>query len=124
MNPIEEIKPGLYIQQTKTGWRVVKPIQKDISRPFSFKNNINWKHFLIGDWSRLITFIVIMILILFAAWAYNHDLKACADKYANECMQAKVNPCFSACWKQCGMQVNNLLDTDPIINFTKNYNGT
>lgn len=119
MKPIEEIKPGLFVQQTKTGWRVVKPIQKDPSKPFSFKNNINWKHFLIGDWGRLITFVVIILIVLFVVWAYRHDMNACAEKYAGECMAAKTNPCYSLCWTKCNYAQNDLIK--PYFNIS---NGT
>lgn len=109
MKIIEEVKPGLFLQQTKTGWRVVKPIKKDLAKPFSLKNNINWKHFLIGDWNRLILTIIILAIIFFAAWAYNHDINSCAEKYAGECLQARTNKCFSSCWIRCNLATNDLL---------------
>jgi hypothetical protein len=115
MRPIEEIKPGFYVQQTKTGWRVVKPIKKDLTRPFSFKNNVNWKHLLIGDWSRLITFLIVFAIILFAIWSYRHDMKACADKYASECMQAMSDDCFTKCSFDCHLQKDDLIKRDKNI---------
>lgn len=123
MNPIEELKEGLFVQKTKTGWRVVKPIKKDLSRPFSFTNNINWKHFLIGDWNRLITFLIILIIILCAAFAYRHDLQVCAGKYASECMAAKSNPCFGRCFYQCNLDSNDLLRPQDILNDSIPKNG-
>jgi len=121
---IEEVKQGVFLQQTKSGWRLIKPIKKDINRPFSFKDNVNWKHFLIGDWNRLFTFILILAVILFVAWAYKHDMEACAEKYAGECMAAKTNPCYSKCFHQCNLDVNDLIKpSDDLRDFTLK-NGT
>lgn len=83
---VEKVKDNLYIQKTKFGdYRLIYPITKDISQPFTF-NNIHWKNFLIGGkWSNLITLIVIVSLICFSAWAYVHDQKECKDHLINPC---------------------------------------
>jgi len=78
MKPIEEIKPGLFVQQVKEGvWRVVHPLKKDISKPFSW-SNINWKNLLTGG-DTLGFFITLFWVasLLFICWAYAHDTAAC-----------------------------------------------
>jgi hypothetical protein len=56
--PIEEVKPGFFIQPNKKGkYHQVHPIVKDITKPFG-KGNINWKNLLRIDLQSLILFII------------------------------------------------------------------
>ena len=90
---IIEIKPKLFVQKTRYGnWIYIKPLKKDINKPFTL-GNIHWKNLLIGDWITML----IVLLLLFTAIAYKHDVKVCTE------LQNKVSydTCYSDCWNNC-----------------------
>jgi hypothetical protein len=82
MKDIEKIKENLYIQKTPFGYKIVNPIRKDIDKPLT-KDNIHWKRLLIGDWSRFISTLVFILLILLVSWSYSHDTAECRDVIEN-----------------------------------------
>lgn len=79
---IEKIKEGLFVKKEWYGYRVVYPIKKDLTKPAT-KENINWKHVFIGDWGNFINISIFVVLLLFLAWAYNHDTQECRDLIEN-----------------------------------------
>jgi hypothetical protein len=101
MSIIEEVKPGLFVQQTKIGWKVVYPIKEDVSKPFSFKNNVNWKRLFIGSWGRFLTLVFIILMLIFLLYAYKHDMNVCGKKYLGDFYNVLQNKCFSGCLNQC-----------------------
>ncbi len=67
----EEIKPSLFIQKTRTGYRQIHPAAWD--------GKIVWKNLLFGG----ITFknLIWFAIILFLAWSYFHDVNVYQDFY-------------------------------------------
>lgn len=72
---IEEVKPGLFVKQTKSGkWIKVNPIRID--------GKINWKNLIIGEsWIMLL----IIFLLICSAFAYKHDTKLCREIMSHPC---------------------------------------
>ena len=100
MADIEEIRPNLFVQKTRTGgWIVVNPIKKDLSKPFG-KGNINWKNLLIGN-GQNIGLILIVVTLLFTAWAYKHDTFECKKFMEDPC-----NYSISHCANRFGEAIN------------------
>lgn len=97
MREIEEVKPGLFIQKTRLGYKRVFPIKKDLNKPFSL-DNIHWKHLTIRDWNNLIFLVIFVSLMLFGTWVYKHDLAVCVDIIENPCKY------YSAISQYCLMQ--------------------
>jgi len=81
---MEKIKEDLYVKKGRFGYRIVYPIKKDIDKPFT-QDNINWKHLLIGDWTRLISTSLILLLIMFGIFSYSYDTEMCRDVLSNPC---------------------------------------
>ena len=76
---IEEVKPGLFVQKTVLGdYRVVRPIKKDVNKPFGW-GNIHWQRFLIGSRSQILTVAIVVALICYMAAGYNKDISYCRD---------------------------------------------
>lgn len=65
----EEVKPGLFIQKTKKGYRSINPV--------AWNGKIRWKEQLRTVIS-LRTFTTLAIII-FLAWSYTHDNKALVE---------------------------------------------
>ena len=88
----EEIKPGLFIQKTKKGYRKVEPM--------AWKGKLRWKEQL----KTVITVRTILTLsiILFVVWSYTHDVQVYKGFYeeftqnpianCNEIIAFTVNP--------------------------------
>ena len=71
----EEVKPGLFIQKYKFGYRQIHPAAWD--------GKINWKNFLVGDnWLKHLMFFIILIVLCFS---YYNNTKACVEFQANPC---------------------------------------
>ncbi len=67
------------LEKKGSEWRVIYPIKKDINKPFG-KGNINWFNFLTGgSIKRLIQLAIILILLVFLMWSYNHDIAECRE---------------------------------------------
>ncbi len=60
----EEIKPGLFIQQTTKGYRQINPAAWD--------GKINWKNLLLGG--NFLKSFIWFAIIMFIAWSYFHDV--------------------------------------------------
>lgn len=71
----EEIKPNLFIQKTKTGYRQIYPA--------AWNGKINWYNFLVGKhfWRGLI---YIAIILYIAYWWYQ-DTTYCREFQENPC---------------------------------------
>jgi hypothetical protein len=123
-NQIEEVKPGLYVRKVKTGWITVNPIKKDLSRPFSFKDNVNWKHLIIGSWSRLLTLIIILLIIFGTMVFYKHDMKVCGEKYIGDYYRLTENRCFNNCLGRCNLTIDNTIGPKSNVNLSKWMNQT
>lgn len=67
----EEVKPNLFIQKTRNGYRQIYPA--------AWNGNIIWKNFFFGG--KFLKSTIVFILILFLVWSYNHDTKALRDFY-------------------------------------------
>ena len=67
----EEVKPGLFIQETSKGYRQVHPAV--------WNGKINWKNFLLGA-NPLRNFIWFMIIV-FLAWSYFYDIDTYKEFY-------------------------------------------
>ena len=67
----EEIKPGLFIQKTKRGYRQV--------HPGAWNGEMNWKNLLLGP--RFIKSLMWFAIILFLAWSYFHDIQTYQEFY-------------------------------------------
>jgi hypothetical protein len=83
----EKIMEGLYVRKNLFGeWGIIRPIKKNPSEPFG-KGNINWKNFIIGSWSRLITIVFIIIMLVFLMISYKHDMGVCTGLINSPCVQ-------------------------------------
>lgn len=67
----EEVKPGLFIQQTSKGYRQVHPA--------AWNGKINWKNFLLG--SNFLRNLIWFLIIVFLAWSYFHDVDVYKEFY-------------------------------------------
>jgi len=76
MKELTKLKDGVYWN----GNAVIYPIKKNPQEPFR-KGNIDWMNFIIGNRGVLI----FMLFILFLAFAYSHDTKACRELMAHPC---------------------------------------
>jgi hypothetical protein len=94
MKTIEQVKPNVYLQQTKKSWRQVYPVTLDPSKPFG-KGNINWKNMLRVNWSTMILIIGIFLI----SYAYIHDQKVGLKAISildTSCMQRCGGECFTS----------------------------
>jgi hypothetical protein len=98
MKTIEEVKPNVYLQQTKKSWRQIYPIKKDLSKPFA-KGNINWKNMFKMDWMTMILIIGILLVCL----SYKHDMQKCGEFYTKSYMNALQSKCFRNCMSSCNL---------------------
>ena len=83
LKDVEEVKPNLFVKKTKTGYRQVFPIHKDITKPLSL-DNIHWKRALIGNPDNAIAIAIMICIVLFSVWAYNHDMAECNKVIGDE----------------------------------------
>ena len=67
----EEIKPGVFIQQTSNGYRQV--------HPSAWNGKINWKNFLLG--ANPLRNLFWFFIIVFLAWSYFHDVDTYKEFY-------------------------------------------
>ena len=84
---IEKIRDDLYVKKGWDGYRVVYPIKKDLDRPFSFKDNINWKNFL-GQWHFWLKSLLFLIALYFFVQMYLADTEQCrefVDNFGYQC---------------------------------------
>ena len=70
----DEVKPGLFIQKTRTGFRQVHPA--------AWNGKVNWKNFLWGgSYRHIIWFMILMLLV----YSYSIETKTCKDFLENPC---------------------------------------
>ncbi len=67
----EEIKPGVFIQETSNGYKQVHPA--------AWNGKINWKNFLLG--ANPLRNFVWFLIIIFLAWSYFYDVDAYKEFY-------------------------------------------
>lgn len=58
----------------KNNWRVVAPIKDESGK-------LNWFNLLTGGKRNLITLIIFLLVVTFALWSYNHDIKEIQASY-------------------------------------------
>ena len=93
---IEEVKPNLFIQKTKFGYKVVYPIKKDLTKPLSF-DNINWKNLLIGSWKTFGIFLLILFFLFLLYKAYYKEVVIpCKEIMENPCEYCMLSSPFSS----------------------------
>lgn len=81
---IEKIKEDLCIKKGWDGNRIVYPYKKDLDRPFSFKDNCNWKNLLIGGhWSRPFKMFLFLVFLYLFVQMYLSDTETCRDYAEN-----------------------------------------
>lgn len=92
---IEKIKEGLFVAGRPGSYRVVYPIKNDLDRPFSFRDNVNWKNFLIGgSWKRLGVLLLTMCVIFFFIGTYKADTENCRQLMRDPCMLCNSTRCM------------------------------
>jgi hypothetical protein len=124
MGDIEEVTLSsgtkVFIKERKRlGPGIVYPIKKDLSKPFS-KDNTNWKHlFFGGSILRFLFSSSWVLIILFAAWSYSHDIAAYKLVYEHP-------GCFVRDYVDSrGLQTTeNCIAMEKMLNFTSNMNLT
>lgn len=70
----EEVKPGVFLQKRKKGWKQVYPA--------AWKGKINWGNFILGGpdfWKTTIWFMIILFLV-FSYWHDTNELREFHDK--------------------------------------------
>lgn len=93
-----KIKDGCYLK----GDRIIYPIKKDITKPFT-KDNVHWKNFLIGgSWKKFFVYMWIVVMALLLMWTYSIDTK--------ECRELMENP-MQICSKISSSLLNNSIGT-------------
>ncbi len=100
----EEIKPGLFIQETKKGYRQINPA--------AWNGKINWKNFLLGK--DFLKSLVWFAIILFLAWSYFHDV----DVYKEFYEEINSNP-VAFCTNVSLVNINEIQNNYSI----QDYNG-
>lgn len=103
----------IYIKKGWDGCRVVYPWKTDLERPFSFKDNINWKNFLIGGhWSRPFKMFLFLIVFYLFVQMYLSDTATCRDFVEN--FETRCSEYFETL-----IQIENITEYTPIeINFS------
>lgn len=101
----EEIKPGLFVQNRKGKYRVVKPIVWN--GEYRLKDQFSWKS------------IITIVLILFIAWTYFEETEFCRQLQENPC--ELLPNITSYCFEQSSLGVfggdeNKREDSYPIQN--------
>lgn len=80
---IEQVKPNLYVKKRGDSYRVVYPVKKDLTQPWSLQN-CNWKNLILGgSWWNFLTTMFILGLLLFIIYAYKHDTALCREVLQN-----------------------------------------
>lgn len=79
--------------------KVPYPARLDETKPLG-KGNINWKNALRMDWFT----ILVVLLILFSAWGYKHDIAACEEV---------IEDPYGFCGGYCEAQARNQLYNEP-----------
>ena len=67
----EEIKPGLFIQTYREGYRQINPIAWN--RKWRLKKQFGWRN------------LFFILLVLFIAWSYIDNTKSCEEFQADPC---------------------------------------
>ena len=96
MSKIEKIKDDLYVRKSFGEWIIVRPIKKDLEKPYA-KDNINWKNLLVGSWGSFIKMLILFGIIAFLIWSYREDMKTCTD--------ALNSPCVQQCHENYGLKL-------------------
>lgn len=83
----EEVKPGLFVQKTKKGYRQI--------HPGVWKGEIRWKNLLLGP--NFMKSLMWFAIILFLAWSYFHDVQQYQEFYEDvnsnpALFCSKINP--------------------------------
>lgn len=82
---LKKLSDGVYLKQDKDNYSIVKPIRKDLDKPFS-SSNIHWKNLLIGgSWGSLFKTMLILAIILFGVWSYSYDTAQCREIIEEPC---------------------------------------
>lgn len=68
----------------------------------STMRRINWYNLLIGDWTKFI----VIVGILFVAWAYSHDIESCKVFLEDKCEYVKQNQFICAEIERLGERPN------------------
>jgi len=76
---VEEVKPNLFVKQTKKGgWRVVYPWKNS-------DGSINWRNFLLGDTNLLIAGVIVIVFVLLFLYSYKQDMATFKEVIENPC---------------------------------------
>lgn len=112
----EEVKPGLFIQKTATGYRHIHPA--------AWNGKINWKNLLIGG--NAIRNFVWFAIIMFLVFAYWNDTNQYREFYEQQHIFAaeELNGTTVECTEEleeqglCVRIRSSPVDFSPIINFS------
>lgn len=77
-------KDKVYMKKDIFGWRVVQPLRKDgssLNIKNIFDGNTIWINLLIGGWRNFIFLLIILALLSFQMYSYDHDVQAIQDNY-------------------------------------------
>jgi len=66
----------VYLKKDLFGWRVVQPIRNE-------NGSINWINLLIGGYRNFFILIILLIIMSFIMFAYNHDITTLQNHYSN-----------------------------------------
>lgn len=82
MKPIEEIKPGLFVQETKPGkYKVVHPIRNT-------DGSINWKNLIMGSNLLMVIIVVGITVVLYSLYVRDiNSLRAIVEDPCRYCLE-------------------------------------
>jgi len=87
MSEIIKIRDELYIKKGWDGYRVVYPIKKDTSKPYTIDkkwDNVHWRNLLYGGhWSRPIKVLLFLLALYLFVQAYKSDTATCREFVEN-----------------------------------------
>ncbi len=99
----QEIKPGLFIQKTSSGYRQVSPPAWD--------GKVIWKNFFFGQGFLKSSFF--FIVLMFLAWSYFHDVKVYREFY-EEVIADPILFCSNI--SLVNVDINGLQNNNPLQN--------
>lgn len=85
----------VYLIKDTFGYKIVKPIKKELTKPYSF-NNIHWPNLLFGGWRNLAILLFILAIIMY----HFHEDKLNLENARIDCENIYSNPngfCAAAC---------------------------
>ncbi len=80
------------------------------------KQRINWYNLIIGDWTKLL----ILVALIFVAWAYTHDIRECRELLEDPCGFIDTNK--AACEVRKNIEKNPFMIPEEYIDFGLNEN--